>query len=80
MEVLDRLNDPRFLFHSLAPLLSISGINVASRAGVAWATYLPFVGEVCSAPDKGAVPSSFPRNSTHEHAEGTAKRCRHSLV
>ena len=43
--LLQRLNNPRFLFHSFAPLLSAAGINVASQAGVPWASSLAFSGE-----------------------------------
>jgi len=38
IELLDALNDPRFLFHSAAPLLSITGLDLAQRLGVGWAS------------------------------------------
>ncbi|KAK9808966.1 hypothetical protein WJX72_007148 [[Myrmecia] bisecta] len=43
LDVLQSLNDPRFLFHSLAPLLSVAGVNVAARAGVSWAASPAFI-------------------------------------
>ncbi len=44
MVLLDALNDPRFLFHSAAPLLTLAGIDLAERAGVSWASSPLFVG------------------------------------
>ncbi|PSC73837.1 glycosyl transferase family 1 [Micractinium conductrix] len=38
LDLLDALNDPRFLFHSAAPLLCLTGLDLGQRLGVGWAS------------------------------------------
>jgi hypothetical protein len=38
IELLDALNDTRFLFHSAFPLLAITGLDLGQRLGVGWAS------------------------------------------
>lgn len=38
LDLLDALNDPRFFFHSAAPLLCLTGLDLGQRLGVGWAS------------------------------------------